>query len=66
MWELFPRFVVWEIWKTRNKKILQIKHRITKEIWTMIEILIKETITLNHWTQKDNEVDIAERQILYD
>ena len=35
-WELFPSFVVWEIWKTQNRKIFKDKIRHTEEVWALI------------------------------
>ena len=47
VWELFPSFIVWEIWKTWNIRIFENKQRQLEEIWTLIETHLKETITLN-------------------
>ena len=46
LWEIFPGFTIWEIWKTRNKQIFENKARKPEEMWNSIEIHMKETITL--------------------
>ena len=53
LWELFPGFTIWEIWKTRNKQIFEKKARKPEEMWNSIETHMKETITLQSWSQEE-------------
>ena len=64
LWELFPSFTMWEIWKTRNKQTFENKARKLEEIWNSIETHMKETITLQSWMQEEFAVESNERSIL--
>ena len=66
IWDLYPDFVVWEIWKTRNLKIFENRNRRVEEIWETLVAHIKETITLTAWSIEDLEFDAIEKQILQD
>ena len=46
IWDLYPGFVIWEIWKTRYRKIFENRNRRMEEIWATLDAHIKETITL--------------------
>ena len=49
IWELYPRFMVWEIWKTSNQFFLENMKCKTKELWEIMGAHIKETIKLRPW-----------------
>ena len=53
LWELFPGFTIWEVWKTRNKQTFENKERKLEEIWNSIKTHMKETITLQSWSQEE-------------
>ena len=46
MLELFPWFVVWEVWKEKNTQFFEEKNRTKEEVWQLIELHFKETLTL--------------------
>ena len=58
IWELFPGFVVWEIWKERNRRIFEGKAQSHARAWSNIELHLKETLGLQAWTQEDFKADI--------
>ena len=64
LWELFPGFLVWEIWKERNRHIFEGKSRPPDKVWLNIESHLKETLSLNPWTAEDFKAEIQERLIL--
>ena len=49
MWELFAGFVVWELWKDRNRWFFEEKNRTIEEFWLLIELHLKEMLTLTQW-----------------
>ena len=64
IWELYPGFVVWEIWKTCNQIFFENMKCRTEELWEILGAHIKETITLTPWSAEDLEADSIEKQIL--
>ena len=61
-----PGFTIWEIWKTRNKQTFENKASKQEEIWLSIEAQLKETISLQVWTQEEYLAEGNERIFLYD
>ena len=66
IWELYPRFVVWDIWKTRNLKTFENMNHKMEEIWETLNAQIKETINLTSWSIEYIEADATKKQILKD
>ena len=64
LWELFPGFLVWEIWKECNGRIFDEKGRPPEKLWLNIEIHLRETLGLTLWTREDFKAGIQERLIL--
>ena len=64
IWDLYPGFMVWEIWKTRNLKIFENRNRRVEELWATLDAHIKETITLSSWSSEDLEANAKEKLIL--
>ena len=64
LWELFPGFTNWEVWKTRNKQTFENKARKLDEIWNSVKIHMKETITLQYWSQEEFSAESNEQNIL--
>ena len=48
VWDLFPRFVVWEIWKERNNRIFENKQRLKEEVYLILETHLKDALKLMH------------------
>ena len=46
IWELFPRFVVWEVWIERNNRVFKDKAKTEKEVWDTLKTHIQETLKL--------------------
>ena len=66
IWELFPGFVVWEVWIERNNRVFKDKARTMKEVWETLKTHIQETLKLTHWKDQDLTTNRNEMQILQD
>jgi hypothetical protein len=53
IWQLLPGFILWKIWKERNRRIFNSVTRNWQEVWTTIHTNINETISLHPWTEQD-------------
>jgi ribonuclease HI len=63
IWLLLPGFILWQIWKERNKRIFHSKHSPAKDIWQTVVKLIRETIQSKHWQPGDHECSREEAHI---
>ena len=63
IWLLLPGFILWQIWKERNKRIFHSKQSPTKDIWQTVVKLIRETIQSKHWQPRDHECSREEAHI---
>jgi hypothetical protein len=64
IWQLIPRFVVWKIWKERNKRIFQSKHSSLQQVWSKIYANIQETVRAQTWSVEDLTCNPSECIIL--
>lgn len=53
IWETYPGFVVWEIWKEQNSRIFYRKRRQPKEAWRVIVAHITKSLGLKQWGSSD-------------
>jgi hypothetical protein len=53
IWKLLPSFIVWKIWKERNKRIFHSTSSPPHSTWEKILNLVQETIRVEQWTQDD-------------
>ena len=53
IWQLLPGFILWQIWKERNRRIFHSKSSTTDSIWIKAATLIKETIRSKSWQAED-------------
>jgi hypothetical protein len=60
IWQLLPGFILWKIWKERNKRIFHSKESTLKLTWDKTSILIKETIKSKNWQPGDKECNREE------
>jgi hypothetical protein len=44
IWQLLPGFILWQLWKERNKRIFHSQASPPEATWETIRALIKETI----------------------
>jgi hypothetical protein len=63
-WTLFPGFLLWNLWKARNKRIFQNQHPPLDQLWQGILNNICETITMVPWQEEDWLATSNEREIL--
>jgi len=47
IWELFPRFVVWELWKERNSRIFEGKDKSLEGVWLMLDRHLNKSLKLS-------------------
>jgi hypothetical protein len=64
IWQLLPGFILWKIWKERNRRIFKSASRNWQEVWSKIHSNIKETIYLHHWMDQDLNCPMNEHLIL--
>jgi hypothetical protein len=60
IWQLLPGFILWQIWKERNKRIFHSKESTPDSTWDRVVILIKETIRSKNWQPRDKECNREE------
>jgi ribonuclease HI len=53
IWQLLPGFILWQIWKERNKRIFHSKDSTPELTWDRVATLIKETIRSKSWQAGD-------------
>jgi hypothetical protein len=61
IWQLLPGFILWQIWKERNKRIFHSQPSKPKTTWETIKSLIKETIRRKYWTEEDLQCNPEEQ-----
>jgi hypothetical protein len=64
IWQLFPGFIVWQLWKERNMRIFHSQASTPSNIWSKIFENIQETICAQLWTQEDFPIEPHESLIL--
>ena len=52
-WEVFPGFVIWEIWIERNNRIFENRSRKEEDVWNTLKKRILKTLHLNSWGDND-------------
>jgi hypothetical protein len=60
IWQLLPGFILWQIWKERNKRIFHSKNSPAESTWDKAATLIKETIRSKHWQPRDKDCNREE------
>lgn len=56
-WNLSIGFILWNIWKERNRLIFKDDDRATNDIWNQTFQNIRETIIIEHWNDEDWKAD---------
>jgi hypothetical protein len=64
IWQLLPGFIVWQLWKERNRRIFHSKPSTPASLWSTILLNLQETLQLQPWTKDDQPSDPAELLIL--
>jgi hypothetical protein len=63
-WQLLPGFIVWQLWKERNRRIFHSQSSQATSLWSTILSHLQETLQLQLWTQEDFPSDPGEISIL--
>jgi len=63
-WQLLPRFIVWQLWKERNRRIFHSHPSPPTLLWNTILLHLHETLQLQLWTQEDFSTDPGELSLL--
>eukprot|EP00253_Pinus_taeda_P017009 PITA_17009 len=63
-WDLIASFVIWMVWKERNRKVFQDKLKSTEKIWNRVVNITRESILVEKWDMEDWKADQGEEQIL--
>jgi hypothetical protein len=64
IWQFLPGFILWKIWKERNRRIFNSVTRNWQDVWTTIHTNINETISLHPWMEQDLKIPQNETNIL--
>ena len=64
LWELFPHFVLWEVWHERNSRTFQGKSVTVRKVWDTITTRMREIIKVGAWGEADWEASGLEAIIL--
>jgi len=64
LWLTFPSFLVWSVWKERNRRIFELKSRSSHDIWSRIRSLMMESLKLQAWNEQDLKAPPPELIIL--
>jgi hypothetical protein len=64
IWHLIPGFIVWQLWKERNRHIFHSQSSTPSKIWSKIVDNIWETIQTQSWTPDDIPKEPLESIIL--
>jgi hypothetical protein len=64
IWKLLPGFILWKIWKERNRRIFRNTQRNWKHGWTQVCHNIMETIILQQWSEADLTCPTQEQSIM--
>lgn len=64
IWQLLPGFILWKIWKERNRRIFRNTQHNWQHSWTQVCHNIMEIVSLQHWTETDLICPIQEQSIL--
>jgi hypothetical protein len=63
-WQLLPGFIVWKLWKERNKRIFHSQPSPPTLLWNTILLHLKETLQLHLWIKEYFPADPGEISIL--
>ena len=63
-WKLLPGFIVWQIWKEKNRRIFHSQPSPPTLLWNTIFLHLQETLQLHSWFKEDFPTDPGELQIL--
>jgi len=64
LWCIYPAFLVWCVWKERNRRIFELKSKSTQDIWGRIRSLMIESLKLQAWNEQDLKAPPHESIIL--
>eukprot|EP00253_Pinus_taeda_P011910 PITA_11910 len=63
-WDLISGFILWMIWKERNRRIFQNSAKEPEVIWGKAIKLLRETILVDKWVGEDWKANQVEEEIL--
>lgn len=63
-WRLTVGFVIWLVWKERNRRIFQDKNKNPEVIWKRVVSSVREMILAEEWDAEEWKADQNEEQIL--
>ena len=65
IWLLLPGFILWQLWKERNKCIFHSKHSPAEATWSSVVNLVRETIQSRNWQPRDTDCNREEAHIFH-
>jgi hypothetical protein len=64
IWQLLPGFILWQIWKERNRRVFRNLSQPWQSCWHNCRTHVLETISLQHWTEDQGSSNPSELPIL--
>eukprot|EP00253_Pinus_taeda_P026524 PITA_26524 len=53
LWQLLPGFLLWNIWKERNRRIFKDQHQSADQLWHILLKFLKDSLSVNSWTAEE-------------
>lgn len=64
IWNLMPGFVIWTVWKERNKSIFRDRSGQETNAWDEVCRALKETVLSESWSEEDWKLNQEEQRIV--
>ena len=64
LWSVLPGFLLWNVWKERNRRIFDHTYKSCDEVWGRIRTLMMDSLKLCSWGDQDLKAPAAEMIIL--
>jgi hypothetical protein len=64
VWQLLPGFVLWQIWKERNRRIFRNQAHPWSHCWSLCQRNLMETLQLRPWSDADLACPPSELPVL--
>eukprot|EP00253_Pinus_taeda_P013241 PITA_13241 len=63
LWQLLPGFLLWNIWKERNRRIFKDQHQSVDHLWHILFKFLKDSLSVHSWIAEDLPSTPTEKSI---